>query len=116
MVFVRIMQALFSDYIFTKLGLCRKAIWAEEEVNFYHFHDTARHELDLIIERREKDIYFFKDKSECDFIVKQGFDVTKAIQVTVTMERSPARLCSRLSVLPIMIFIVHNEPLFLAIV
>jgi predicted AAA+ superfamily ATPase len=31
--------------------LLKHATWAEEEVTFYHFRDTARHELDLVIER-----------------------------------------------------------------
>lgn len=31
--------------------LLKHATWAEEEVSFYHFRDTARHELDLVIER-----------------------------------------------------------------
>jgi len=40
---------------------------------------------------REKKIYFFKDKSECDFIVKTGFDVTEAIQVSATLSDAKTR-------------------------
>jgi len=40
---------------------------------------------------REKEIYFFKDKSECDFIVKTGFDVTEAIQVSATLSDAKTR-------------------------
>jgi len=36
---------------------------------------------------REKEIYFFKDKSECDFIVKTGLEVTEAIQVSANPQR-----------------------------
>ena len=39
----------------------------------------------LELKRREKEIYFFKEAAECDFIVKQGLDVTEAIQVCVTI-------------------------------
>ena len=45
----------------------------------------------LELKRREKDISFFKDKSECDFIVKQGVDITEAIQVTVTLSDDKTR-------------------------
>jgi predicted AAA+ superfamily ATPase len=33
--------------------LLKHAAWSVEEVNFYHFRDTARHELDLVIERSD---------------------------------------------------------------
>jgi predicted AAA+ superfamily ATPase len=33
--------------------LLKHATWAEEDVNFYHFRDTSRHELDLVIERSD---------------------------------------------------------------
>jgi hypothetical protein len=45
----------------------------------------------LELRRREKDISFFKDKAECDFIVKQGADITEAIQVTVTLSDDKTR-------------------------
>jgi len=45
----------------------------------------------LELRRREKEIYFFKDKAECDFIVKQGFEVTEAIQVAATISDAQTR-------------------------
>ena len=45
----------------------------------------------LELRRREKEIYFFKDKSECDFIVKQGLKVTEAIQVAFSMSDEKTR-------------------------
>jgi predicted AAA+ superfamily ATPase len=45
----------------------------------------------LELKRREKDIYYFKDKSECDFIVKQGFDITAAIQVSASISDTTTR-------------------------
>lgn len=40
---------LVENLVFCEL--LKHATWAEEEVNFYHFRDAARHELDLVIER-----------------------------------------------------------------
>lgn len=55
----------------------------------YKFSSDTGKSLEQVIflelKRREKDIYFFKDKSECDFIVKQGVDVVEAIQATASM-------------------------------
>ncbi|TLU88500.1 MAG: ATP-binding protein [Chlorobium sp.] len=45
----------------------------------------------LELKRREKDIYFFKDKSECDFIVRQGMEVKEAIQVCADLSDSKTR-------------------------
>ncbi len=42
---------LVENFVFCEL--LKHATWAEEEVNFYHFRDTARHELDLVIERSD---------------------------------------------------------------
>lgn len=61
----------------------------------YKFSDDTGKALEQIVflelKRREKDIYFFKEKSECDFIVKHGCDITEAIQVTMTMSDNKAR-------------------------
>jgi predicted AAA+ superfamily ATPase len=40
---------LVENFVFCEL--LKHATWSEEDVNFYHFRDTARHELDLVIER-----------------------------------------------------------------
>ncbi len=42
---------LVENFVFCEL--LKHATWAEEDVNFYHFRDTARHELDLVIERSD---------------------------------------------------------------
>ena len=61
----------------------------------YKFSDDTGKALEqavfLELRRREKEIYFFKDKSECDFIVKQGLEVTEAIQVAATMSDEKTR-------------------------
>ncbi|MDK9719484.1 MAG: DUF4143 domain-containing protein, partial [Trichlorobacter sp.] len=40
---------LVENLVFCEL--LKHATWADEEVKFYHFRDTAKHELDLVIER-----------------------------------------------------------------
>lgn len=42
---------LVENFVFSEL--LKHATWSEEDVNFYHFRDTARHELDLVIERSD---------------------------------------------------------------
>jgi predicted AAA+ superfamily ATPase len=36
--------------------------------------------------RRKQEIYFHKKKKECDFIIKQEFEIIQAIQVTLTLQ------------------------------
>ncbi len=61
----------------------------------YKFSDDTGKTLEqtvfLELKRREKDVYFFKEKSECDFIIKLGFEVTEAIQVTATLSDEKTR-------------------------
>ena len=45
----------------------------------------------LELKRREKETYFFKERAECDFIVKQGIDVIEAIQVSATIADAQTR-------------------------
>jgi predicted AAA+ superfamily ATPase len=40
---------LVENFVYGEL--LKHAAWAAEEVNFYHFRDTAKHELDLVVER-----------------------------------------------------------------
>ncbi len=39
----------------------------------------------LSLRRKHKDIYYFKDKGECDFVIKEGTKITKAIQVCLNI-------------------------------
>lgn len=34
------------------------------------------------LKRREADIFYYKDKKECDFVIRKGLKITEAIQVT----------------------------------
>ncbi len=36
--------------------------------------------------RREKEVYFHQQKKECDFIIKQGLQITQAIQVSRSLQ------------------------------
>lgn len=45
------------------------------------------------LKRRGLDIFYHSDKKECDFVVRQGFTITKAYQVTVSM--SDEKTCQR---------------------
>jgi predicted AAA+ superfamily ATPase len=42
---------LVENFVFCEL--LKHATWSEEDVNFYHFRDSARHEIDLVIERSD---------------------------------------------------------------
>ena len=38
------------------------------------------------LKRRGKEIYYHKQKKECDFVIKEGLDIVQAIQVTKSLE------------------------------
>lgn len=45
---------LVENFVYTELR--KHAVWATEEVSFYHFRDTAKHELDLVLERSDGNV------------------------------------------------------------
>lgn len=55
----------------------------------FKFSDDTGKALEQVVflelKRREKEICYFKDTAECDFIIKQDLDVTEAIQVSATL-------------------------------
>ena len=61
----------------------------------YKFSDDTGKALEQVVflelRRREQEIYFYKDKSECDFIIRHGIEITKAIQVSVAMSDEKTR-------------------------
>ena len=61
----------------------------------FKFSDDTGKALEQVVflelKRREQEIYFFKEKSECDFIVKQGFEITEAIQVSASISNAETR-------------------------
>lgn len=40
----------------------------------------------LELRRRGKEVYYFTGKNECDFLVKEGLNITEAIQVSLSIE------------------------------
>lgn len=45
----------------------------------------------LQLKRQNKEIYFHKEKYECDFLIKEGIRITNAIQVTHTLKENKKR-------------------------
>jgi predicted AAA+ superfamily ATPase len=45
----------------------------------------------LHLKRQKKEIYFHKEKHECDFVVREGIHITQAIQVTHTLNANRDR-------------------------
>lgn len=45
----------------------------------------------LDLKRREKEVYYYRNKGECDFLVKEGQKITQAIQVTESLENNKER-------------------------
>jgi predicted AAA+ superfamily ATPase len=42
---------LVENFVYSEL--LKHAAWSAEDVNFYHFRDTCKHELDLVVERSD---------------------------------------------------------------
>ena len=45
----------------------------------------------LDLRRKGKEIYFFKEGNECDFVTKQGYKITDCIQVTKNMDEDKTK-------------------------
>jgi predicted AAA+ superfamily ATPase len=45
----------------------------------------------LELKRRHKELYYFEDKNECDFVIKSGRTITQAIQVTDSLSDPQTR-------------------------
>ena len=43
------------------------------------------------LKRRGKDIYYYKEKSECDFIIKEGNEITQVIQVCYLLDNEDTK-------------------------
>jgi predicted AAA+ superfamily ATPase len=77
------------DFSLKKQYISNKKIYAidngmRNNVAFYFSEDKGRlleNAVFLELKRRGKDIYFHKDKKECDFVVQRGTKITEAIQV-----------------------------------
>lgn len=65
-------------------------------VSFKFSEDMGRILENLVfieLKRRKKEIYFHKEKVECDFLIKEGLQITQAIQVCLSLaeEKTAAR-------------------------
>ena len=81
------------DYSLKKQIINQKKIYTidpafVENVSFKFSQDTGRLLENLVfieLKRRGKEIYYHKDKAECDFVIKEGLEIVEAIQVSDNM-------------------------------
>jgi len=45
----------------------------------------------MTLKRQDKEIYYHRDNYECDFLIKDGLDITATIQVTLTLKDESTR-------------------------
>jgi len=63
-------------------------------ISFKFSEDRGRILENLVfieLKRRGKEIYYHKQKKECDFVIKKGLDIVQAIQVTKTLENTETK-------------------------
>ena len=61
----------------------------------FNFSNNFGHKLEnavyVELRRREKEIFYFHDKGECDFVIREGKDIVAAYQVTVSLKDEKTR-------------------------
>lgn len=65
-----------------------------ESVGFRISQDDGRTLENIVflqLRRQEKDIYFHKEKQECDFVIRDGYQISEAIQVCVSLKNDKTR-------------------------
>jgi len=65
-----------------------------ESVGFRMSQDEGRTLENIVflqLLRQNKDIYFHQDKQECDFVIRDGYHITEAIQVCATLKEDKTR-------------------------
>jgi len=65
-----------------------------ESVGFRISQDDARTLENIVflqLRRQEKDIYFHKEKQECDFVIRDGYQISEAIQVCLSLKNDKTR-------------------------
>ncbi len=83
------------DFSLRKSLIAPKKIYlidtAFNQVAGFNFSPNTGKNLENVVfielKRRKKDIYYFVEKSECDFIVKDGSKITQAIQVCYNINK-----------------------------
>lgn len=94
-----IFELLKYDYSLKKQLRNLRKIYAIDNalinaVSFSFSENTGRlleNSVFLELKRQEKEIYYHQDKSECDFVVKQGNKIKEAIQVTHSLSDEKVR-------------------------
>ncbi len=88
---------LFSElnefnYSFKKQLINNKKIYVNFQdllsISFKFSEDKGRLLENLVfieLKRQNKEIYYHKNKKECDFVIKEGLDIVQAIQVTKSL-------------------------------
>ena len=87
------------DYSLQKQTRHQKKIYFNDvamanKIGFRHSEDYGRLLENIVyleLKRRHKEIFFHKNKKECDFIVKQEHRIIAAYQVTVSLENDDTR-------------------------
>jgi hypothetical protein len=82
------------DYSYNKQVLNPKKVYVQDigfhnSLGFKFSNDKGRILENIIfieLKRRGKEIYYHKDKKECDFVIKEGLDIVEAVQVTQSLE------------------------------
>ncbi len=65
-----------------------------ESVGFRMSQDEGRTLENIVflqLRRQNKDIYFHQDKQECDFVIRDGYHISEAIQVCTTLKEDKTR-------------------------
>jgi len=83
------------DYSLKKQYTSEKKIYAIDNglrniISFYFSTDTGRLLENLVfieLKRRGLEVFFYKDKNECDFIIRYKNKIVQAIQVTMLLDK-----------------------------
>ena len=65
-----------------------------DTVSFRFSKDSGRLLENIVLvelKRRGKDVYYFRNGYECDFLIREGYNVTSAIQVTTNLKDNEER-------------------------
>ncbi len=87
-----------------------------ESVGFRFSEDNGRTLENIVflqLIRQNKEIYFHKEKQECDFVLRDGNKITKAIQVTASLDGEKTRKREINGLLEAMVTYKLNEGLII---
>ncbi|MBN1389408.1 MAG: ATP-binding protein [Candidatus Thermoplasmatota archaeon] len=65
-----------------------------DTISFRFSQDQGRLLENLVLvelKRRGNEVYYFRDRYECDFLIREGYEVTSAIQVTTSIGQDDKR-------------------------